>query len=98
MLEEGFRKIHRTVGIYLAGFLALQALTGLFISLGTMASTSRDTWWFWLAAGMHHDWNPLGNLYRIILAVVTLAQGAGGVLIYLMIRARQRTPETGPQS
>ena len=32
MLEANIRKIHRTVGIYLVGFLALQAITGLFIT------------------------------------------------------------------
>jgi hypothetical protein len=90
MLEASFRKIHRTFGIYLVGFLALQAVTGLFISLGALASTSRDTWWFWLVAGLHHDWNPLGSAYRVLLGVFTLAQGMGGVIIYRMIKARER--------
>jgi hypothetical protein len=34
MLEAKIRKMHRTVGVYLVGFLILQAITGLFISLG----------------------------------------------------------------
>ena len=89
MLETSFRKIHRSFGIYLVGFLALQAVTGLFISLGTLASTPQDTWWFWLMAGPHHDWNPLGSVYRVLLGVSTLAQGVGGVIIYRMIRARE---------
>jgi hypothetical protein len=89
MLETSFRKIHRTFGIYLVGFLALQAVTGLFISLGTLASTPGDTWWFWLIAGLHHDWNPLGSAYRVLLGVFTLAQGVGGVIIYRMIKARE---------
>jgi RsiW-degrading membrane proteinase PrsW (M82 family) len=90
MLEASFRKIHRTFGIYLVGFLALQAFTGLLIALGTLASTSRDTWWFWLAAGLHHDWNPVGSIYRVLLGIFTLAQAMGGVVIYRLIRARER--------
>jgi RsiW-degrading membrane proteinase PrsW (M82 family) len=90
MVEAGLRKIHRTFGIYLVGFLGLQAITGLFIALGTLASTPSDTWWFALAAAIHHEWNPIGSVYRVILAVFTAAQGIGGVIIYLLIRARQR--------
>lgn len=89
MLEASFRKIHRTFGIYLVGFLALQAITGLFIALGTLGGADRDAWWFWLLAGLHHDWNPLGSIYRVVLGVFTVAQGLGGVMIYLMMRARQ---------
>jgi hypothetical protein len=88
MLEATFRKIHRTVGFYLVWFLGLQTLTGLLIALGTLSGASRDSWWFFLSAGWHHDWNPVGGVYRVILAVFTLGQGLGGLMIYLLMRSR----------
>jgi hypothetical protein len=89
MLEATFRKIHRTFGLYLAGFWALQAVTGLLLALGTL-SGARNAWWFAVMGGLHHDWNPVGSAYRVLLAVFTLGQAAGGIVIYLLIRARQR--------
>ena len=88
MLEANVRKIHRTVGIYLVGFLALQALTGLFISLGTLMDTPRDTFWFAASAWIHHQWNPVGSVYRIVLGALATAQALGGVAIYLLMRSR----------
>jgi hypothetical protein len=95
MWETELRRIHRTVGIYLVAFLALQALSGLFIALGTLTGAARDTLWFAAAAGFHHDWNPVGSVYRILLGAAILGQGLGGVLIYLIIRAR--TPKPAPE-
>ncbi len=90
MLEANVRKIHRTVGVYLVGFLALQALTGLFISLGTLMDTPRETFWFAAMAWIHHEWNPVGNVYRILLGALVTAQGLGGLVIYLLMRSRLR--------
>lgn len=90
MLEANVRKIHRTVGVYLVGFLALQALTGLFISLGTLMDTPRETLWFAALAWIHHEWNPVGNVYRILLGALATAQGLGGLVIYLLMRSRLR--------
>jgi hypothetical protein len=89
MLEANIRKIHRTVGVYLVGFLALQVLTGLFISWGTLMDTPRDSFWLTAMALIHHDWNPVGSAYRILLGALTIGQGLGGLAIYLLIRARQ---------
>jgi hypothetical protein len=96
MLETELRKIHRTVGIYLVAFLALQALSGLFIALGTLTGVPRETLWFAIVAGFHHDWNPVGSAYRILLGAMVVGQGLGGVLIYLMIRARAPKPASPP--
>jgi hypothetical protein len=92
MLEAKVRKIHRTVGIYLVGFLALQLVTGLFISLGTLMDTPRDTFWFAAMAWIHHEWNPVGSVYRILLGALAIAQALGGVVIYLLMRARLTQP------
>lgn len=88
MLEANIRKIHRTVGIYLVGFLALQAITGLFISLGTLMDTPRETLWFAVMAWIHHEWNPVGSVYRILLGALVTGQGLGGLAIYLLMRSR----------
>ncbi len=89
MLEATFRRIHRTFGMYLVGFLALQAVTGLFLALGTLSETM-NTWWFALMGTIHHGWHTIGSAYRVLLAVLTLGQAAGGVIIYLLMRARQK--------
>jgi hypothetical protein len=88
MLEANIRKIHRTVGIYLVGFLALQAITGLFISLGTLMGTPGETFWFKAVAWIHHEWNPVGSVYRILLGALATGQGLGGLVIYLLMRSR----------
>jgi hypothetical protein len=88
MLEANIRKMHRTVGIYLVGFLALQALTGLFISLWTLTGSPRDGFWFTAMAWIHHGWNPVGSAYRILLGALAIGQGLGGLAIYLVMRSR----------
>jgi len=88
MLEGNMRKIHRTVGIYLVGFLALQAITGLFIALGTLTGSPEDGNWFAVMAWIHQGWNPAGSVYRILLGALAAGQGLGGLAIYLLMRAR----------
>ncbi|MFZ5449508.1 MAG: hypothetical protein ACOZFS_12800 [Thermodesulfobacteriota bacterium] len=88
MLEANLRKIHRTVGIYLVGFLALQAITGLFISLWTLTDVAGDGLWFRLMAWIHHQWNPVGSVYRILLGALATGQALGGLAIYLLMRSR----------
>lgn len=90
MLEAQLRKIHRGVGIFLAGFLAVQAFTGLFIALGTLQGAPRESLWFALMAGIHHDWDPLGSAFRMLLGAVTLGQVLGGVMLYRLVRARMK--------
>ena len=90
MLEPGVRKVHRSVGIYLVAFLAIQALTGLLISMETLSGSDRTGLWSALVAGIHHDWNPVGSVFRIILGVFTALQGITGVIIFMLMRARTR--------
>jgi uncharacterized iron-regulated membrane protein len=89
MLEAKVRKVHRTVGIYLAGFLALQAITGLFIALWTLTGVPGDGFWFRVMTWIHHQWNPVGSVYRILLGALVTGQGLGGLAIYLLMRSRQ---------
>jgi len=88
MLEANMRRIHRIVGIYLVGFLVLQALTGLFISLGSLMGTPEDSLWLKVMAWIHTEWNPLGSVYRLLLGALAIGQGLGGLAIYLLMRSR----------
>ncbi len=88
MQEANIRKIHRTVGVYLVVFLAIQAITGLLIALGTLMGTPGDSLWFTIVAWIHHEWNPVGSVYRILLGALTIGQGLGGLTIYLLMRSR----------
>ncbi len=90
MQEAAVRKFHRKNGIILVWFLALQAITGLLLSLGVLAGTPDSSVWFKIMATIHHEWNPIGSIYRILLALVTALQGITGIIIYSMIRARSR--------
>jgi hypothetical protein len=92
IVEATVRRIHRTVGIYLAGFLALQAITGLFIALATLMGTPSDSLWFSIVAGIHHEWNPVGSAYRILLGALAAGQSLGGVFIYFLMRSRLHKP------
>lgn len=88
MLEANIRRIHRTVGIYLVGFLALQTITGLFISLWTLTGAPANGFWFTAMAWIHHEWNPAGSVYRVLLGALATGQGLGGLAIYLLMRSR----------
>lgn len=90
MQEVAVRKVHRSTGIILVWFLALQAVTGLLLSLGELAGTPEGSLWFTIVAAIHHEWNPIGSIYRILLALVTALQGITGIIIFSLIRARTR--------
>lgn len=92
MLEAKIRQLHRVGGIYLVAFLALQVVSGLLIAWGTLMDSPRDTFWFAAMDSIHHNWNPVGSVYRIILGVLTTGQALGGVFIYLLMRARLNKP------
>ncbi len=87
MQEAAVRKFHRSNGIILVWFLALQAVTGLLLAIGALAGSDGSPW-FNVMATIHHEWNPIGSIYRILLALVTALQGITGIIIFSMIRAR----------
>jgi hypothetical protein len=88
MKEVEVRKIHRTLGIIMVWFLAGQAFTGLILTIGGMASGGTPTFLYNILSTLHFGWNPLGGMYRILLALAVLAQGISGIIIYFLIRAR----------
>ncbi len=86
MKEVSVRKFHRRLGIVVVWFLAIQAVTGLLLS-------AFGEWKSPLMAAMatiHHEWNPAGDIYRVILALATAAQGILGIVIFKMMRARMK--------
>jgi hypothetical protein len=86
MKEAEVRKFHRSLGIIVVWFLAGQTLTGLALSVGSLGGYTG--WLTKLAGILHYDWEPLGSLYRLILALGIFAQGVSGIIIYYRIKAR----------
>ena len=88
MSEAGLRRLHRTLGIIVVVFLAVQVVTGLSFSLSgmTMPPLYRNPRWVY---ALHHGGGALGDIYRLILAVSVLTQGITGVIIFLRARMRQ---------
>ncbi len=76
------RTLHRRLGISIACFLLVQAIAGMLMSLGRLASvdTSKP---YNLLYSIHADWDPLGSIYRVILGLATAMQGILGIMIFL---------------
>ena len=91
MKEVSVRKFHRSLGIMVVWFLAGQALSGLILSVGDLTPGNSPAALASLMGILHTGWNPLGSVYRTLLALGTLAQGISGIIIYFLIRARTRT-------
>ena len=87
-MDEGkVRTIHYHLGIIYVWFLLLQILPGLLMSLGMLLGAT-NSGWYQVLYTIHADWNPLGAIYRVILAVAIVVQATLGVIIYFLSRAR----------
>ena len=91
MKEAAVRKCHRGLGIIVVWFLAGQVFTGLVLSIldlatGGSSSSGLDK----LLGTLHTGWNPMGDIYRIILGLASLVLAISGIIIYFQIRARTR--------
>lgn len=85
------RTLHRRLGISIACFLLVQAIAGMFMSMGRLASVENFKLYNVLYA-IHADWDPLGSIYRVILGFATAMQGLLGIMIFLN-RFRFKTGE-----
>ncbi|MGA2956873.1 MAG: hypothetical protein ABSF48_14265 [Thermodesulfobacteriota bacterium] len=85
------RTIHRRLGISIACFLLVQAIAGMLMSIGRLASvdTSKP---YSVLYSIHADWDPLGSIYRAILGLATAGQGALGIMIFLDRKKKKETP------
>jgi hypothetical protein len=89
MTELELRKFHRNWGIFLVPFLALQGVSGLALSLSDLVRAPQSEFLALLGV-LHHGWNPLGSLYRILLSLATAVQGISGIILFVFIRSRHR--------
>lgn len=76
------RTIHRRLGITLACFLLVQALAGMFMSLGRLASVDTSRL-YGVPYALHADWDPVGSLYRVVLGLATGTQVTLGITLFL---------------
>jgi hypothetical protein len=87
MKERSVRHVHRRLGITVGWFLLVQAGAGLLLTLG-MLTLSTGSKWYHVVATIHTGWEPMGNVYRVILALATVTQVALGVTIFYMTKSR----------
>lgn len=76
------RTIHRRLGISIAFFLFVQAIVGMFMGIGRLASLDMSSLYNVLFS-IHADWDPIGSIYRVVLGFATAMQGILGILIFL---------------
>jgi succinate dehydrogenase/fumarate reductase cytochrome b subunit len=76
------RTTHRRLGISLVFFLFIQAILGMFMSIGKLASLDMSPTYNVLFS-IHADWDPLGSIYRVVLGFATAMQGILGILLFL---------------
>jgi hypothetical protein len=78
------RTLHRGLGISIACFLFVQAVAGVLMSVGMLASVEMSPRYNVLYF-IHADWNPAGSIYRVILGLGTGLQGVLGMIIFLSL-------------
>jgi len=83
------RTTHRRLGISIAFFLFVQAIAGMLMSMGRLASIDASPH-YKILYSLHADWDPLGSIYRVILGLATAAQVILGIMIFLS-RFRYKT-------
>jgi len=86
------RSIHRTVGISIAVFLFIQAILGVLMGIGKLASLDASPI-YGVLYSIHAGWNPLGSVYRLLLGLAVCVQVSLGVMIFFG-RLRSGTKET----
>lgn len=91
MKQPQIRKIHRTVGIFLAPFLMITALGGailLFRRIGWLdfetAATIRSI----------HNWEVVYNYVGLVVALGLLGMAISGSVIFFMIRKATHKSKT----
>jgi hypothetical protein len=87
------RTLHRGLGISIACFLFVQAVAGLLMSVGMLASVEMSPWYNVLYF-IHADWNPAGSIYRVVLGLGTAVQGVLGMIIFLSLYRFKKKKDT----
>ena len=68
------RTTHRRLGISIAIFLFVQAIAGMLMSIGRLASTDTSPL-YKILYSIHADWDLWGTIYRLALGLATAMQG-----------------------
>jgi len=76
------RTTHRRLGISIAFFLFVQAIAGMLMGVGRLASVDTSPLYNILYS-IHADWDPIGSIYRVVLGLATAMQGVLGIMIFL---------------
>jgi len=82
MHSANVRTFHRRLGISIAFFLFVQAIAGLLMSVGRLASLDMSHPYNVMYT-IHAGWNPVGSIYRVVLGLAIALQGALGVMLFL---------------
>jgi hypothetical protein len=91
------RTTHRRLGISIAFFLFVQAMVGMLMSIGRLASVDSSPAYNFLYS-VHAGWNPLGSVYRLILGVATAMQGVLGIMIFRSLYRLKKKKDVFPPS
>jgi len=108
MKEKDLRKWHRTMGLFLALFVVVQAGTGLLITLSEMdishshgheefdSDRSEDNDWVpeGLFALLHHGGGAVGLVYRVLLGIGITGMALSGSVIYFKTRGRMKSKQS----
>ncbi len=90
------RTIHRRLGISIAFFLFVQAIAGMLMGVGRLASIDTSPLYNILYS-IHADWDPSGSIYRVALGIATAMQGILGIMIFLnLFRFKKRNDASFP--
>ena len=87
------RTIHRRLGISIAFFLFVQAIAGMLMSIGRLASMDTSPPYSILYS-IHADWDPWGSIYRIVLGLAAAMQGVLGIMIFRSLVRFKKKKET----
>ncbi len=87
MQEASLRSWHRFLGIILALFIFVQAITGALISLQFALNFAEP---LEVLEGPHTGGGLAGNIYRMLLGLGLLFMAVTGAMIYFKIRARTK--------
>ncbi len=93
MKEIILRKLHRSVGIVVAPFMIVQAVSGLMLGFGLFrrpgAGSVRPGSLDDILVTIHFKAGQLGDIYHILLGVGIAWMALTGWLIYLRVKRRK---------
>ena len=87
------RTVHRRLGISIALFLFVQAIAGMLMSIGRLASIDTSPL-YKILYSIHADWDPWGSIYRVVLGLATAMQGGLGIMIFLTLYRLKKKKDT----